>query len=417
MLKLIGSADYYPTPESLLTEITECIDWEEIEYVLEPSAGKGDIAAYVQSAKEAWSRQGNWRKREVDIDCIELEPDLRAILKEKGYRVVHDNFLTYETYKHYDLVIMNPPFRAGARHLLKAIEVQSKTGGWIICLLNAETLRNPYTNERKELGQQLAKYGAEVKYHEKAFIDAERVTDVEVASVKVLVPSPERETTIFDTLREKEYEGYAQRRETSELAEADIVRAFVAQYKREVEWGLRLYDELLELRSKSLDETSCLTLKTVTGRALNEHTFSVNEYVRSVRRKYWEKFFKHPVFLSKLTSNLAGEYSYQVSRFAEYDFSLWNVKSVQEEVARRLIKGVEDCIIELFDELSSRYAWDTDLPVRPHWQDGTPAHTVKLFGVVNRSSPLASFQKGTGSGADQIHVSTVLIWPPCLYRR
>ncbi len=29
-------------------------------------------------------------------------------------------------------------------------------------------------------------------------------------------------------------------------------------------------------------------------------------------------------------------------------------------------------------------AWDTDLPVRPRWEDGTPAHTVKTFGVVNR---------------------------------
>lgn len=28
--------------------------------------------------------------------------------------------------------------------------------------------------------------------------------------------------------------------------------------------------------------------------------------------------------------------------------------------------------------------WDTDLQVRPHWEDGTPAHTVKKFGVVNR---------------------------------
>jgi len=27
---------------------------------------------------------------------------------------------------------------------------------------------------------------------------------------------------------------------------------------------------------------------------------------------------------------------------------------------------------------------DDALPVRPHWEDGTPAHTVKLFGVVNR---------------------------------
>ena len=28
--------------------------------------------------------------------------------------------------------------------------------------------------------------------------------------------------------------------------------------------------------------------------------------------------------------------------------------------------------------------WDTDLQVRPHWLDGTPAHTVKKFCIVNR---------------------------------
>ena len=28
--------------------------------------------------------------------------------------------------------------------------------------------------------------------------------------------------------------------------------------------------------------------------------------------------------------------------------------------------------------------WDTDLQVRPRWEDGTPAHTVKKFGIVNR---------------------------------
>ena len=27
---------------------------------------------------------------------------------------------------------------------------------------------------------------------------------------------------------------------------------------------------------------------------------------------------------------------------------------------------------------------DKDLPVRPHWEDGTPAHTIKKFGIVNR---------------------------------
>lgn len=28
--------------------------------------------------------------------------------------------------------------------------------------------------------------------------------------------------------------------------------------------------------------------------------------------------------------------------------------------------------------------WDKDFPVRPKWEDGQPAHTIKLFGIVNR---------------------------------
>ena len=35
-------------------------------------------------------------------------------------------------------------------------------------------------------------------------------------------------------------------------------------------------------------------------------------------------------------------------------------------------------------DILSKGVWDTDLQVRPRWEDGTPAHTVKLFGVVNR---------------------------------
>ena len=35
--------------------------------------------------------------------------------------------------------------------------------------------------------------------------------------------------------------------------------------------------------------------------------------------------------------------------------------------------------------------WDTDLEVRPRWDDGTPAHTVKKFGIVNRYDLRAEF--------------------------
>ena len=35
--------------------------------------------------------------------------------------------------------------------------------------------------------------------------------------------------------------------------------------------------------------------------------------------------------------------------------------------------------------------WDTDRPVRPRWEDGTPAHTIKCFGIVDRYDLQAEF--------------------------
>ena len=371
MLKITGSEDFYPTPESLLDRITIGVDWELINSVLEPSAGRGNISEYVKKKCGVYKHYDRYREIEMDIDCIEIEPELRAILKDKGFRVVHDDFLTYHTYKHYDLILMNPPFSVGARHLLKAIEIQQTSGGGIICLLNAETLRNPYSNERKDLLQKLEHYGAEIKYYENAFIDAERPTDVEVACVKVIIPEPERKTTIFESLREKEYEEYERKARNSELAESDLVSAIVAQYNREIEWGLRLYDEFLELRDKSLDEKTPISI-TLPHSEYDQHPekFSVNSYVRAVRKKYWDKFFREPRFIGRLTSNLLDKYRSQVDTFVEYDFSYWNVKTIQEELSRNLVQGVENCIIALFDELSARYSWDSDLPNNIHYYNG-----------------------------------------------
>ena len=40
--------------------------------------------------------------------------------------------------------------------------------------------------------------------------------------------------------------------------------------------------------------------------------------------------------------------------------------------------------IENCRDILENGVWDTDREVRPHWEDGTPAHTVKKFGIVNR---------------------------------
>ena len=44
----------------------------------------------------------------------------------------------------------------------------------------------------------------------------------------------------------------------------------------------------------------------------------------------------------------------------------------------------DQVFIQNCQDILSKGIWDTDRPVRPRWEDGTPAHTIKLFGVVNR---------------------------------
>lgn len=44
----------------------------------------------------------------------------------------------------------------------------------------------------------------------------------------------------------------------------------------------------------------------------------------------------------------------------------------------------DDIFIANMHEILESGVWDTDRDVRPRWEDGTPAHTVKKFGIVNR---------------------------------
>ena len=151
------SAEFFPTPVKLLDKITDGLDWRMVNSVLEPSAGRGDMAQYVMEQYEKVMRD-----KKLDLDCIELDRELQNVLKGYGYRVVHDDFMTFHTFKKYSLIIMNPPFSAGAAHLTKALDMQ-KDGGGVICILNAETIRNPYTNERKTLVRRLTELGADIR--------------------------------------------------------------------------------------------------------------------------------------------------------------------------------------------------------------------------------------------------------------
>lgn len=167
--------DFYPTPGNLAFDMVFSV--QDVHHgfrqlpapILEPSAGNGalarqlhQIAGIYHDDKTGEVRQEYKEKaQKFDLDCIELSSDFRAVLKKDGFRVVHDDFMTFRPCKKYAAIVMNPPFSQGAAHLLRALEIM-QDGGKIRCLLNAETIRNPYTNERKELVQKLDALHAEI---------------------------------------------------------------------------------------------------------------------------------------------------------------------------------------------------------------------------------------------------------------
>lgn len=371
MLTYLGSkkqVDFYPTPEQMADTMMAGIDWDDIHTVLEPSAGKGDLIKYAVNRNKSLSGY----HKALDIDCIEIDQHLRHILKGEGYKVVHDDFLTFDTYKQYDLIIMNPPFSEGDKHLLKALKMQGR-GGSIICLLNAETLKKPYTHSRKNLVAALEQYHADIQYIQNGFINAERKTDVEIALIKVYIPQVQEESDIYNRLKKAKKFNKFEDLEATDLSVADYIQAAITQYEVEVAAGVELirqYKAMQPYMLKSLDK------KTYHNNSILELTVcdcggvAINEYVETVRYKYWSGLFANPKFTRKLTSNLQTEYQSMVNELKQYDFSSYNIQMLIVDMNSKISKGIEDTIMEMFDRLSVDHTWYTDCKNNRHYYDG-----------------------------------------------
>lgn len=364
--------EFYPTPKSLLNKIFDGVDWKQVDTILEPSAGKGDIIEFIQNSEEA-----NRYHHNFEIDCIEKDPNLQAVLKQKGFRLVHDDFFTFHTWKQYDLIVMNPPFSCGDKHLLNALKLQ-EDGGNVICILNAETLKNPYSVTRQALALRLEDLHANVSYMQNEFVSAERKTSVEIAVVKVSIPKKERDSRIFSELRESKQMSEQTVQEQTSLAENDYIKAAVKQFELETEAGIRLIREyqamkpymLRSLSGGNLAKNDSILYLTMDKYNPCSPEVTENEFLKVVRLKYWTSIFNDFRFTGHMTSNLLSEYRTQIDKLADYDFSCFNIKTIQADIAIKLVKEVEECIVKLFDELSFQYSYSDELGRNIHYYNG-----------------------------------------------
>lgn len=425
------SSEFYPTPKALVQKMLAGVDWKYIHTILEPSAGKGDIL------REIATKENRYDTPYFDIDCIEIDPNLRQILKynfseerqdnirnkdrelepkrywneearryetieltesqkiekqeviqeiktffNKGIHIVHDNFLTYTPFKQYDLIVMNPPFSNGDKHLLKALKIQEK-GGNIICLLNAETIRNPYTETRKELVRLLNKHNAIIEYIEDAFVSAERRTGVEVALIKVAIEQVQEESDIYNRLKKAEKIEDNFDPNVTDLEVTDYIKAAVNQFNIEVKSGLELikqYKALVPYMACSFEDTFYSKEPILQLRVGDDKSISVNDYLKRVRYKYWRALFENPKFIGKLTSKLQSEWREKIDKLKDYDFTEFNIATIHAEMNAQIKTGIEEEIIAMFDRLTEAHHWYPECEKNRHYFDGWATNKAHKIG-------------------------------------
>ena len=349
----MDSIQFYPTPSDLAARMIAKFNaspFDRDARILEPSAGKGDLAvALVEAAKanhqERMSRyRGHWRLDPVRIDFIEIDmgkhDTLEGLEDIKG-QVIGLDFLTFSgSLAGYTHILMNPPFKDGVHHILKAWE--GLYDGEIVCLLNAETLRNPFSKERQRLVRLIEQHG-DVEFVQEAFKgdDVEREADVDVAIVHLVKKADLQHDVIGDVLDALEDDplqqtggagAYASMANNQELA---IPGDVVMRTERAFKAAVKAMQDAAVANARA-GYFSRLVGKTMAQRNGEAKDDAPEDMVKSIREaiargydelkdRAWSEVLRSTKVSSKLSSKAQRRLEADFERIKRLDFSASNV--------------------------------------------------------------------------------------------
>ncbi|HEY5555886.1 DUF4942 domain-containing protein [Acetobacterium sp.] len=352
--------EYYPTPEQLINKMFHKIKEVHRDLtILEPSAGKGHICEEVQRLYKM-----NNRNRTIEVDAIEIEKEYQMILKGKGLSVIHDDFLTFGTYKNYDCIIMNPPFSNGDKHFMRAVDIQERRGGQVVCILNAETIRNPYTNLRRELVSVIDEYHAEVEFITDGFLDAERKTEVEIALISIVFPEIIKmdASLILDKMEKaKDYDD-EEDFETS-VIQGDPVKGIIESYNYEIKVGVEFLEEYFRIKpvlisGEEIQDKECFIIVKIgnndrDGFQGNRNEL-INKFISRTRHKFWKTIFNLKVITEIVTTDAFWDLNSKIEEFSGYDVTRFNIQQLQKELYQNLSTNIESGIESFFDDVTTK---------------------------------------------------------------
>lgn len=149
---------FFPTPTEAAERMVEAAGLFEEDWtlrILEPSAGRGDLADAIAKVTGPGP-----------IDCIEINPRLRAMVGEKYAVVGEEDFTELDPDDwgtKYDAVLMNPPFENGQdrQHILHAWEFL-KPGGVLVAICSPGSLSNTRGNYINRFQRWMADHNVEI---------------------------------------------------------------------------------------------------------------------------------------------------------------------------------------------------------------------------------------------------------------
>ncbi len=352
---MLNNKTFYPTPESLASKMVFKIKGHP-KKGLDPEAGKGDL---VDAVMDRWKYSHGHK---VEMSAIEIDPILQATLRGKGIRLIDTDFLAYTGPDKFDLIIMNPPFDDGDKHLLKALDIMYR--GQIICLLNAETLRNPHTNDRKLLVRRLEEAGAEIEYIQSAFMGAavERKTAVEVALVDVVIDR-KVEDDLFADCDDHATRAYQTVEDQHEVSTGRTLEELVAEYDRVISVGTeaiigfyrnyRVVGKYLALNDTGKNDQSYST-----GDLTAMMQDQINALLRSVRTDFWRRTLELKEFKSRLTEKKRQEFEHALSDHTHMDFTESNIRQFMLNLIGSYEQTLTEAVLDLFDMFTIRHCWN-----------------------------------------------------------
>jgi len=340
-------SEFFPTPASIVQRMLSKIS-SDARYFLEPSAGKGDIAEGIKQ-----------RSRYARVDCIEQSPELAAILAEKDFSVVGYDWLSYAGVCYYDAIVMNPPFSNADEHLLKAWDFLYS--GEIVCLLNEETIKNPYTERRKRLLGLIEQHG-ETEALGNSFSTAERKTGVNVALVYLKKESTDDTIDLWANTSEEKQPTEDIGLDKQMLAIRDRLGNMQHYYDEANGHMLKAFRHIRKaaLYMAANDIYVGSDYHEAVRLALDNVTHARAEFIRKHRHDAWLSVFNKMEFRKWLDKKQTDEFIRDIERNGNIPFTKENIRGTLENVFAQRTRLFEQSVANVFDALTRYFKGNTN---------------------------------------------------------